>query len=305
MLPRHPVSVQPLIHPLLREKAVELSILRLDQVHPEVSGNKFFKLQYNLEEAKKQGKDTLLTFGGAFSNHIHATASAAKLEGFESIGIIRGQELDGQNPTLIHAKNQGMTLHYVDRESYRQKDSPEFLEMLQAQFGDFYLIPEGGTNELAVRGTKEILDAAHAEYSHCCVSMGTGGTFAGLASRILSHQHLMGFSALKGDFIIQEMNRLLGKFGIRSAGTLEIQTEYHLGGYGKHQPALIGFMNWFYAEFQTPLDPIYTGKMAFGVWDLIIKNRFPPGSKILLIHTGGLQGIAGFNQKHGLRLPTL
>lgn len=305
MLPRHPVPVQNLIHPLLQEKGIELSVLRLDQVHPLVSGNKFFKLQYNLEEAKKLGKKVILTFGGAFSNHIFATASAARIEGFESIGVIRGEELDGQNPTLIHAKSQGMILHFVDRESYRHKNSPEFLELLMRQFGDFYLIPEGGTNALAVLGTQQILGESHSEFSHICIPIGTGGTFAGLASSIAPYQHLIGFSALKGDFIIGETKTLLEKFDIRSAGTWEIRTESHFGGYGKHQPDLIQFMHWFFEEFKIPLDPIYTGKMAFGLWDLISKNRFDSGSKILLIHSGGLQGIAGFNQKTGLRLPPL
>lgn len=305
MLPPLPVSVQDLAHPLLEEKGVQLSVLRLDQVHPEVSGNKFFKLKYNLEEARKLGKNTLLTFGGAFSNHIYATASAAHLAGFKSIGITRGEELELQNPTLLHAQQMGMHLHFVDRENYRNKHSPEFLEKIRNQFGDFYLIPEGGTNELALRGTQEILDDSHSKFTHICTSIGTGGTFAGLAATLLPHQNLIGFSSLKGEFILQEMSSLLDKFGVQSKGKFEIQTGFHFGGYAKHQPELIDFIHWFYREFQIPLDPIYTGKMAFGVWDLIGKNHFPSCSKILMIHTGGLQGIAGFREKTGIALPIL
>lgn len=303
MLVQQPAPIQHLSHPFLTEKGIQLDVLRLDKVHSEVSGNKFFKLNHNLEEAKKLGKRTILTFGGAFSNHIYATASAARLEGFQTIGIIRGEDADLRNPTLLHAKKMGMHLHLVDRTSYRNKTSPEFLEKLEAQFGDFYLIPEGGTNELAIQGTKEILTSPHHEYSHFCISIGTGGTFAGLAASIHSQQTLLGFSSLKGDFIKKEIENLLSKNRIHPRGKLEIQTEFHFGGYGKYTNELLEFILWFYEEFKIPLDPIYTGKMANGVWNLIQKDHFPPGSKILLIHSGGLQGNAGFAEKTGIELP--
>jgi 1-aminocyclopropane-1-carboxylate deaminase/D-cysteine desulfhydrase-like pyridoxal-dependent ACC family enzyme len=305
MLQPQPVQVRQLFHPILVEKGIQLSLMRLDTVHTQVSGNKFFKLKYNLAEAENQGKKSLLTFGGAFSNHIYATASAAKEAGLLSIGIIRGEDADMENPTLAHARKMGMELHFVDRESYRLKNSPEFLEKLKSQFGDFYLIPEGGTNELAIRGTKEILEESHAAYTEICVSIGTGGTFAGLAATLLPHQRLVGFSSLKGEFILQEMKALLSEFAIQSKGRWDIETDFHFGGYGKWKPELIGFILWFYREFGIPLEPIYTGKMAYGVWSLIGKNYFPQGSNILMIHTGGLQGIAGFIQKTGIELPTL
>lgn len=305
MLQPQSVQVHHLFHPLLEKKGIQLSLMRLDTVHTQVSGNKFFKLKHNLVEAKNQGKKSLLTFGGAFSNHIYATATAAQKEGFRSIGIIRGEDADMENPTLSHARKMGMELHFVDRESYRLKKSPEFLEKLQAQFGDFYLIPEGGTNGLAIRGTKEILDESHTAFTDICVSIGTGGTFAGLAASLLPHQRLVGFSSLKGEFIIKEMGVLLSEFGIQSKGRWDIETGFHFGGYGKWKPELIDFMLWFYREFGIPLEPIYTGKMAFGVWSLIEKNHFPQGSNILMIHTGGLQGIAGFVEKTGIELPTL
>lgn len=305
MLVPQPLPIQNLEHPLLEEKSVQLAILRLDQVHTGVSGNKFFKLKYNLEEAKKLGKSTILTFGGAFSNHIYATASAAKPAGLRSIGIIRGEDVDAENPTLAHAKKMGMRLHFVDRESYRNKANPGFLAKLKERFGDFYLIPEGGTNELAIKGTREILTEAHSEYTHSCVSIGTGGTFAGLAASLGSHQTLIGFSSLKGDFIYKEIESLFPKFNLQAKGRSRIETDFHFGGYGKHKPELIEFIGWFYGEFKIPLDPVYTGKMAFGVWDMIGKAHFPKDSKILMIHTGGLQGNAGFAKKTGIKLPGL
>lgn len=305
MLQANPIALQILSYPLLEEKRVQLAVMRLDQVHSEVSGNKFFKLKYNLEEAKRLGKKTILTFGGAFSNHIYATASAAQLTGFQSIGIIRGEDADSKNPTLAHAQKMGMQLYFVDRESYRRKNSPEFLEDLKAQFGDFYLIPEGGTNDLAIQGTQEILKDVPSDFSHICVCIGTGGTFAGLASSLKSHQKLLGFSSLKGEFIHQEIAKLLESNQIHPAGSYEIKTDYHFGGYGKHKLALIEFMGWFYKEFKIPLDPIYTGKMMFGTWDLIEKDYFISGSKVLVIHSGGLQGNAGFAIQTGINLPIL
>ncbi|WP_232825714.1 1-aminocyclopropane-1-carboxylate deaminase/D-cysteine desulfhydrase [Algoriphagus litoralis] len=305
MLLAKPIPVQALTHPLLEEKQVQLAVLRLDLVDPQVSGNKFYKLKYNLAEAKKKGKKTILTFGGAFSNHIYAAASAARQLHFTSIGVIRGEDADRSNPTLTHAKNMGMHLHFVDRNSYRQKNSAAFLENLSTRFGDFYLIPEGGTNELAIQGTAEIVSEAHELYSHICVSIGTGGTFTGIASRIKKHQKLIGFSALKGEFIHQEVENLLAFNRIQVKGAIEIRTEYNFGGYGKHKQEQIEFMKWFYNAFKIPLDPIYTGKMMFGVWDLIQKEHFPSGSNVLLIHTGGLQGNAGFAAQTGIHLPIL
>lgn len=289
----------------MEEKRVEMAVLRLDQVHKAVSGNKFFKLKYNLEEAKKLGKKTILTFGGAFSNHIYATASAAHFAGFHSIGIIRGKDAHSENPTLAHAQQMGMRLHFVARDRYRAKNSSDFLEKLKAQFGDYYLIPEGGTNDLSIWGTREILKDLPAVFSHIAVSIGTGGTYAGLAASLKSQQTLIGFSSLKGEFIHQEVSNLLESNKIQLKGSLEIRTEYHFGGYGKYKSELIDFMGWFYGEFKVPLDPIYTGKTFYGAFDLVEKNHFPSGSKILLIHTGGLQGNAGFAAKTGIDLPIL
>lgn len=305
MLLPQSISCDLLRHPLLDQRQVVIQVLRLDQVHLEVSGNKFYKLQYNLKEALRQNHRQVLTFGGAYSNHIYATAAAAREVGLASVGIIRGELNDAENPTLAFARAADMNLYGITREHYREKNQPEFLENLRKQFGDFYLIPEGGTNALAIQGTQEILTARHSDFSHVLTPIGTGGTFAGIAASLLPHQHLLGISALKGEGIHQELIDLLNTEGIQSSGNLEIFTQYHQGGYAKWTPELIDFIHWFWNAFGIPLDPIYTGKMAFACWDLLQKNYFPPGSRILLIHTGGLQGNRGFTQRTGIALPSL
>jgi 1-aminocyclopropane-1-carboxylate deaminase/D-cysteine desulfhydrase-like pyridoxal-dependent ACC family enzyme len=301
--PPHIPSTQ-LKHPLLDQLKVELEVLRLDQVHPTVSGNKFFKLKYNLAEALKQTHRQVLTFGGAYSNHIYATAAAAKLAGLQSIGIIRGELLDENNPTLKSAKDAGMILKGLSRELYRDKTHPEFIDQLRQEFGEFYLIPEGGTNVLAIQGTSEILSSSQFNFSHLATPIGTGGTFVGLANSIIPQQELLGISALKGEGIQEEMKQLLQTHGIQPQGSLSIWTQYPHGGYAKWTSELIEFIHWFWESFGIPLDPIYTGKMAFACWDLLQKKYFNPGSRVLLIHTGGLQGNLGFTQRPGIELPS-
>jgi len=278
----------------LSNKTISVSIRREDLIHPFISGNKFRKLKYNLIQAKAENQDTLLTFGGAFSNHIAAAAFAGKEHGFKTIGIIRGDELESKilvNPTLKFAQECGMQFKFVSRESYRHKTETKFIENLKQEFGDFYYVPEGGTNTFAVQGCEEILSKADSQYDFVCTAVGTGGTISGLINSILPHQKVLGFPALKGDFLNDEIR----KFAHNEYW--ELITDYHFGGYGKVKPELIAFINRFYKENQIPLDPIYTGKMVFGVMDLIEKNYFPENAKILLIHTGGLQGIKGMNIK--------
>ena len=305
MLHPNPVPTPLLRHSSLEEKGLELAIKRLDLVNSGISGNKFFKLKYNLEKAKNEGKNRILTFGGAFSNHIYATAEASKAENLEAIGIIRGEITTPLNATLSHAQGLGMQLHFIDRNTYRNKTDPEFVATLHDKFGDFYLIPEGGTNELAIKGTQEILDPEDKQYTHICSSIGTGGTFAGLYASLSEHQKLLGFSSLKGEFIHREIADLIQKHQLESRGSYEIFTTYHFGGYAKHNQELIDFTWWFYENFEIVLDPIYTAKMAFGIWDLINKGYFLKDSKILMIHSGGLQGNIGFSERTGIELPIL
>jgi len=302
----HPLHIPSTLlkHPLLDELKVEMEVMRVDQVHPTVSGNKFFKLKYNLAEALKQNHKQVLTFGGAYSNHIYATAAAAKLAGLQSIGIIRGELLDENNPTLRSAKDAGMILKGLSRELYRDKIHPELIDQLRQEFGEFYAIPEGGTNALAIQGTTEILSSSQFNFSHLATPIGTGGTFAGLANSILPQQELLGISALKGEGIQEEMKQLLQTHGIQPQGSLSIWTQYPHGGYAKWTSELIEFIHWFWESFGIPLDPIYTGKMAFACWDLLQKKYFKPGSRVLLVHTGGLQGNLGFTQRTGIELPS-
>ena len=271
---------------------ISLTIKREDLIHPFVSGNKFRKLKYNLLQAKAENKTTLLTFGGAFSNHIAAVAYAGKEKGFKTIGIIRGDELLDkitENPTLKFAQENGMQFEFVSREEYRLKGEKSFIEKLKDKFGDFYLVPEGGTNELAVKGCEEILTEQDSVFNYVCCAVGTGGTISGLINSSLQNQKILGFPALKGDFLTDEI-RIFAK-----KDNWNLISDYHFGGYGKINLELIEFINAFFEENKVPLDPIYTGKMVFGVIDLIHKNYFPANSKILLIHTGGLQGINGMN----------
>ena len=278
----------------ISNSSIELFVRREDLIHPFVSGNKFRKLKYNLIEAEKEKQNTILTFGGAFSNHIAATAFAGNEKGFKTIGIIRGDELEtkmDENPTLKFAKSCGMQFEFVSREEYKNKDKPEFLDNLKQKFGNFYHLPEGGTNDFAVRGCEEILTSNDAIYDFVCTCVGTGGTISGLINASFSNQKILGFPALKGNFLQKDIR----KFAINE--NWELIDDYHFDGYAKISDELIEFMNSFFKDTKILLDPVYTGKMFFGVIDLIKKNYFPEKSKILLIHTGGLQGIYGMNEK--------
>lgn len=279
---------------LAQESKVRLFIKREDRIHPFVSGNKYRKLKYNLAEAVSLGFETLLTFGGAYSNHIAAVAAAGKMHGFKTIGVIRGEELDSKistNPTLKFAQDQGMQFYFVSREAYKDKISKAFLADLKSKFGTFYTLPEGGTNALAIKGCEEILTSKDHEFDYICCSVGTGGTISGIINASDPRQHILGFPALKGDFL----QDIIRKFANKS--NWELKTDYHFGGYAKINEALVEFINQFKNEQGIPLDPVYTGKMLFGIMDLIETGYFPEGSRILAIHTGGLQGIKGMNLK--------
>lgn len=261
-------------------------------IHPIISGNKYRKLKHNLDEAKRLKHKTLLTFGGAYSNHIAAVASAGKKFGFNTIGIIRGEELFNKidaNPTLKFAQECGMILKFVSREVYRYHNSQDLLQVLTETHGEFYLLPEGGTNTLAVKGCEEILTETDAHYDYICCPVGTGGTIAGLINSSAPHQKILGFPALKGDFLQEE----IPKFATKS--NWQLIPDYHFGGYAKINKELISFINAFKAQYHIPLDPVYTGKMMYGIFDLMKKGYFPHKSKILAVHTGGLQGIDGMN----------
>ncbi len=283
---------QELYFPFLKEKGISLWVKREDLIHPKISGNKYHKLKYNLLEAQRSGYTTLLSFGGAYSNHIAALAFAGKEKGFRTIGVIRGEELQQRwqdNPTLRAAHTQGMQLHFLSREDYRKKEEATLLFKLRAQFGDFYLLPEGGTNSLAVRGCEEILTGEDAHFDVICSCVGTGGTLAGLANSARPGQRILGFPVLKGGFLKDSIRNFARK------NNWNLVPDFHFGGYAKVNKGLVQFMNLFKEQTGIPLDPIYTGKLFFGVLEMIKQDKFEAGTSILIIHSGGLQGIPGMN----------
>ena len=288
---------EPIKWALAERYGIEVVIKREDLLHNEVSGNKFRKLKYNLIKAKKDKYDTLLTYGGAFSNHIAATAAAGKLFGFKTIGIIRGDELGvnlektlAYNPTLKLAHKYGMQFKFVRRTNYRLKGTDSFSNNLKNEFGDFYELPEGGTNNLAIKGCEEILKPKDVNFDYICVAVGTGGTIAGIINTSNQKQKILGFSALKGNFLNKNVSMLCNP-----KNNWKIITDYHFGGYAKVSKEFITFINEFKLETGIALDAVYTGKMVYGLADLIRKQYFTRGSKILVIHTGGLQGNIGMN----------
>lgn len=267
-------------------------IRREDLIHPLVSGNKYRKLKYNIQFALEQGYEQLLTFGGAYSNHILATAVAANNAGLRSIGIIRGEELSelvNSNPTLRTAKKYGMDLQFISRDAYRNKESVAYLNALRLQYPKAYILPEGGNNALAVKGCEEILQAEDKAFRVIVTAVGTGGTMAGIVKSSLPHQKVLGYSVLNGTFQQETLLKYTEK------KNYFITDAYNFGGYAKVDEELIKFINEFKEETGIPLDPVYTGKMLYGIRECIKNELFDENSCILAIHTGGLQGIEGMN----------
>ena len=251
---------QEVVFPELEEKQIKLFIKREDTIHPFISGNKYRKLKYNVLEAKNQGHHTVLTFGGAYSNHIAATAYAGYESGLKTIGVVRGEELKEkgkENPTLRLASEHGMQLHFVTREDYRAKSTPRFIENLKRNYGPFYVIPEGGTNTLAVQGCEEILTESDQYFDFICCCVGTGGTIAGLINSSHSHQSILGFPALKGDFLKEDIRKFVQN------DRWKLLVAYHFGGYAKVDKSLINFINAFKKQTGIPLDPVLYWKNAF------------------------------------------
>lgn len=296
MLSYNETPIQEIRDQRLDEFGVRLYIKREDLNHPYVSGNKWWKLKHNLLEAKRGEHKVLLTFGGAYSNHIYATAAAAKEEGFNCIGIIRGEETMPLNKTLSFARSCGMQIHYVSREIYRRKMDESFLSSLREKFGRFYFIPEGGTNAFAIMGVKEFADSLSSiAFDYRCVPVGTGGTLVGLIQGLNGLRNIIGYSVLKdGEFLKGEVRQLLKLTHHNDPGNWQLITNYHHGGYGKVSGELLTFLTDFEKQHGFSLDPIYTGKMMWGIFEDVRRGNFRKGSTILALHTGGLQGWNGF-----------
>jgi 1-aminocyclopropane-1-carboxylate deaminase/D-cysteine desulfhydrase-like pyridoxal-dependent ACC family enzyme len=269
---------------IVQEKNIQLDLLRLDLIHPEISGNKWFKLKHNIDFAIQNNYKSIVSFGGAYSNHLHALAFAGKQYNIKTIGIIRGEVVE--NETLNDSKKWGMEIHFMSRETYREKYENHFLKTVQEEFKTSYIIPEGGNNMLGQKGCAEILSPKQKEnYDLFCCSIGTGATFTGIVNSLGGEKKAMGFSAIKnGHYIANEIQQQT------VFSNYELQYEYHFGGFAKLNDSLITCMQQFKSEHQIELDRVYTGKMLFGIFDLIEKNSFQEGIKILAIHTGGLQG---------------
>ena len=280
------------------KKHVRIYLKREDLLQPIISGNKWRKLKYNLLKANEEGHKKLLTFGGAYSNHIHATAGAGSIFGFNTIGIIRGEQTLPLNSTLTEAKKYGMRIEYVDRKSYRNKTQPKFTESLKEKFGDFYLIPEGGTNQLAVKGCTEIIDNINIDYDYIFAACGTGGTLSGLICALNGNKKIYGIPVLKGaGFLQQEIEEHVLKFSRTKYNNWELKLDFHFGGYAKINKELVNFIYEFEELNKIQVEPIYTAKMLFGIKAMIENDEIPEDSTIIALHTGGLQGRAGMKEK--------
>jgi 1-aminocyclopropane-1-carboxylate deaminase len=290
-LPYFETPLQTILDVELEEAGVRLLVKREDRNHPTVSGNKWWKLKYNLKESLQQKHETILTFGGAYSNHIFATAAAAGLLGLQSIGIIRGEETLPLNKTLSFAKSQGMRLQYISRDDYRKKDSHSFLEQLRELFGNFYHIPEGGTNDLAVKGCFELGSMLkEIEFDYLAMPVGTGGTMAGVIAGLEGKGEVLGIGVLKGgEFLQREICDLLQKNSMKDYGNWQLLTSYHHGGYAKVSEPLLAVIDYMNDRHNLPLEPVYTGKLLWAVMDMVKKGWFRRGATILALHTGGLQ----------------
>ncbi len=267
---------------------IKLSVLRLDEIHPIISGNKIFKLRYFLEDVKECAHKQIITFGGAYSNHLAATAYACNTGGIRCVGIVRGEEPSVLSSTLLFCRRNKMQLEFISRSAYTEINDAALQNLLREKYGDHILIPEGGFSLRGVKGAEGIMslfDQKH--YSDVCCPIGTATTFAGLVNGADNTTEITGFSVLKN---LADIPQRLKKLQVDTSKRYSFTAEYHFGGYAKKTTELIDFLNTFYKDNKIPLDFVYTGKMMFGVYDLIKKNHFPTGSNILCIHTGGLQG---------------
>jgi len=262
-----------------------------------VSGNKWRKLKYNILEAKNGNYERVLTFGGAYSNHIYSFAAAGKIYDFKTVGLIRGEETQPLNPTLAFAKDAGMEIHYLDREIYRRRNEKEFVNEIQLKFPNTFIIPEGGSNWLGVKGCEEIIQDIKSDFDVICTAVGSGGTIGGLISGLKGGKKVLGFSALKGEGILDEQVKHLIPGPTKFVDSWSVNYDYHFGGYAKFDKELINFILDFEKQTGIKLEPVYTGKMFFGIIDLIQKGFFKKGQKILALHTGGLQGLNGLKGK--------
>ena len=287
---KNTVDIETLHDEIFKAHQVQVDILRLDRIHPVISGNKLFKLHYFLEEAIQSKHKTVLSFGGAFSNHLVATAYAGKQEELKTIGIVRGEKPDHLSPGLQECLHYGMQLQFISREAYAAKDDPVFINVLKKEWGEFLLIPEGGYHHIGAKGAAGIMEIIKdKDYSHICTATGTATTLGGLLLAADPKQTIIGINVLKGMIDVEERIKYLTGNAAK-LNQLIIWDGYHFGGYAKKTVPLLEFMNASWLQHSLALDFVYTAKMFFAVYDKIKQSFFPAGSRIICLHTGGLQG---------------
>ncbi|MFT4061812.1 MAG: pyridoxal-phosphate dependent enzyme [Edaphocola sp.] len=288
------IALDPIQDERLAVRQIQLSMLRIDAIDPEISGNKWFKLRYNIEAAVGAGADTLLTFGGAYSNHLAATAAAAQKAGLKAVGIVRGHHAQQQlTPTLRQCKSYGMALSFISRESYKEKRDEGFVAALKNEYPNAWIVPEGGDNEQGLLGAKDIAAYLPEDADIATVAIGTGTTFCGIANGLPEDKKIIGFPAIK------DSDYLKGIFAekIPPSVNWHLEQAYHFGGFAKKNEALITFVNQFYLQHHIPLDHVYTAKMMYGIFDMVQQEKLPEKTKMVAIHTGGLQGNTSIKNK--------
>lgn len=281
---------------LTRSHRINLVVKREDLNHAVFPGNKLRKLKYNFLHAEQSGATAIISFGGAYSNHILALSAAGKMAGLPTIGIIRGEELVSLplNPVLQQARKNGMHLEFISREEYRHRNEHDYREQLQSKWRNACIIPEGGSNQPGIKGVSEIIHSLDHHYDFIVSPCGTGGTLAGIIQGIADTGRVntvaLGISVLKNSnqYLQTEVRNLL-KSDISDQINWEINNDYHFGGYAKSTPQLSEFIACFQRDHTILLDPVYTGKTFFAVYALIKSGYFPKDSSVLLVHTGGLQ----------------
>lgn len=278
-------------HPIAEDCGVKILIKREDLNHPTISGNKWWKLKYNIAEAINSHHRIIGTFGGAYSNHLFATASAAQENNLRLIAFVRGEETSPLNSTVAHVQRTGSQIVYLSRDDYRRKNDTDFIQSLQRLYGNFFLIPEGGTNEHAITGVAEFAqqELMPLDFNYLVLPVGTGGTLTGVVAGLQGQRHVIGVSALKGSFHRDEITKLFSRYVGRTFENWEVLDNYHFGGYAKTTEGLLHFIQETNREHQLPLEHVYTGKMIMAIIEEIQKGRFEKGSTILALHTGGLQ----------------
>tara|TARA_B100001564_G_scaffold359175_1_gene379970 strand:+ start:1665 stop:2549 length:885 start_codon:yes stop_codon:yes gene_type:complete len=291
------IKTEEITSKLLSKNDIKLYVKRIDLIDKYISGNKWYKLKYNIKSAINNSKKCVLTYGGAYSNHLLATAVISNQHNLKSIGLVRGEKKQNLNPILRLVEQYGMHVDYISRSYYRMRDDKNMITDLKRKYGDFYLIPQGGTNNLGVKGAQEILTDLDSQ-SYICVPVATGGTISGIINSSNKKQKILGFKTLKG---VGDLEENIKKF--TNNNNWNLLDDYTFGGFAKYDTDLVNFIKDFDLNYSIKLDIIYTSKMMYGLFDLIRKGYFKRKSSILAIHTGGLQGNLGMNERFNLNLP--